>query len=289
MARVEPALSKSKSSKGSAAVRRHFRRLLAYVLQERRLLVLSVVFGVLGLCLPFAYPLIIGAAIDHVIAPQPIGGALPTHAERVQWLNGLTLAAAIVAIAFGLVGYAKGHYTVLLGNRIVTRLRADLFEHFQKLSLQFYAKERTGGIVWRIAHEVNGVSGLLYAGVLLLGFDLVQFALAITLLVSISWPLALAVLSIMPLYLWVFRRYNPQVQAASEAVGRHISTISGTMHEQISAVALVKTYTAEEQEAARFLTNNDRHHAVLSQQSHLGHLMGASGDLLVHQIGRAHV
>ena len=52
---------------------RYFRRLLGYVWQEKRLVVLSVLFGVLGLCLPFVYPMLIGSAID-IFAKWPLVG-----------------------------------------------------------------------------------------------------------------------------------------------------------------------------------------------------------------------
>ena len=274
----------SPSSDGQPAgdIGRYLKRLARYVLAERRLLLLSIAFGIWGLCLPFVYPVIIGATIDKVVVPQPVNGVVPSLAERTHWLILLTGIATATALAFTIVGYAKGHFTLQLGNRIVTRLRADLFDHFQKLSLQFYAKERTGGIVWRIAHEVQGVNEIIYAGVLLLLFDLVQLTVAVALLFSISWRLALALLSTLPLYVLVFRRLNPRVQAASDTVGRHISQITGNVQEQFSAMALVKTYSAEEREAARFLADNQQHYRHVSRQSHLGHMMGAMSEFLIH-------
>lgn len=270
----------ARNSRGDTS--RYLKRLAKYVLAERRLLLLSIVFGVWGLCLPFAYPVIIGATIDHVVVPQPVNGIVPSMTERSNWLILLSGIGVVVALAFTVVGYAKGHYTMQLGNRIVTRLRADLFDHFQKLSLQFYAKERTGGIVWRISHEVQGVNEIIYAGVLLLLFDILQLSVAVALLFSISWRLALAVLSVLPLYLLVFKRLNPRVQAASDTVGRHISQITGNVQEQFSAMALVKTYSAEEREAARFLADNQQHFKHVSRQSHLGHMMGAMSEFLIH-------
>ena len=105
-----------------------------------------------------------------------------------------------------------------MGNHIITRVRHDLFEHFQKLSLQFYAKERTGGIVWRLVHDVHGVANLVYAGGLLLAFDVIQLVIATTLLAMISWKLALAVLALLPLYVLTFYFFNPRVRAASDLV-----------------------------------------------------------------------
>jgi ABC-type multidrug transport system fused ATPase/permease subunit len=260
----------------------YFARLFRYVLAEKRLALLSIVFGMAGLCLPFAYPMIIGSAIDTVILARPAHGVILDHAERVRWLQFLTAAAAMTAFAWAIVGYCKGHFTLQLGNHIVTRIRRDLFAHFHKLSLQFYAKERIGGIVWRLVHEVNGVTNVIYAGFLLLAFDVIQLALAMVLLISISWKLALAVTALLPLYVVTFLVFNPWLRRASDVVGRQIGHISANAHEQFSAMALVKTYNAEERESHRFMASNDQHLQNIVTQSHVGHAMGAISEVLVH-------
>ena len=155
---------------------RYFARLFRYTWAERRLMVLSILFGVVGLCLPFVYPLLIGRVIDTVILAHPVPSAAAD--PRLHRLLLITAAAALTAIAWAIVGYCKGHFTLQLGNHVVTRIRRDLFVHLQKLSLQFYAKERTGAIVWRLVHEVNGVANVIYAGVLLLAFDVIQLTVA---------------------------------------------------------------------------------------------------------------
>ena len=173
-------------------------------------------------------------------------------------------------------------YTLQLGNHIITRLRHDLFEHFQKLSLQFYAKERTGGIVWRLVNEVNGVANIIYAGVLLLAFDAIQLMIATALLLSVSWQLALAVLCLLPFYGLTLYLMNPKVRAASDAVNRHLGQISGNVQEQFAAIALVKTYAAEERELAKFMADNERQLGFVLRQSHLGHAMGAASEGVIH-------
>jgi subfamily B ATP-binding cassette protein MsbA len=261
---------------------RYFRRLLGYVWQEKRLVVLSVLFGVLGLCLPFVYPMLIGSAIDTVVLGRPHDGVPPTFAQREHWLLILTLAGAATAVVWAAAGYSKGHFTLQLGNHIITRVRHDLFEHFQKLSLQFFAKERTGGIVWRLVHDVHGVANLIYAGGLLLAFDVIQLVIATLLLMSISWKLAIAVLALLPFYVLTFYFFNPRVRAASDLVNRHLGQITGDAQEQFAAVALVKAYAAEDRETEKFMKANERHLDFVLHQSHLGHTVGAVSELLVH-------
>ncbi len=184
--------------------------------------------------------------------------------------------------AWTVVGYGKGHFTLQLGNHIITRLRNDLFGHFQKLSLQFYAKERTGGIVWRLVSEVNGVANIIYAGMLLLVFDIAQLAFAIYLLLWLNWKLAMAVLVLLPFYGWTLYKMSPAVRSASDAVSRHMGQVSGNVQEQFAAMSLVKTYAAEDRETARFQTENQKQLKFVLHQSHLGHAMGALSDGVIH-------
>ena len=260
----------------------YFYRLFQYTWREKRLVFLSVLFGILGLCLPFVFPMIIGSAIDTVVLARPRNGVVPTMAQREHWLMWLTLAGAVTAVVWAAAGYSKGHFTLQLGNHIITRVRRDLFEHFQKLSLQFYARERTGGIVWRLIHDVHGVANLLYAGGLLLLFDVAQLVIATVLLASISTKLALAVLSLFPFYVLTFYFFNPRVRSASDLVNRHLGQITGDAQEQFSAMALVKAYAGEERETARFMKANRQHLKFVLRQSHLGHAVGAVSEFLVH-------
>jgi ABC-type multidrug transport system fused ATPase/permease subunit len=261
---------------------KYFKALGHYVWAERRLMFLSTLFGIAGLCLPFAFPAIIRAVTDKVIQGVGPGGVHLSDAERMRELVMLTVMAALTALGFTIVGYSKGHFTLQLGNHIITRLRHDLFQHFQKLSLQFYAKERTGGIVWRLVNEVNGVANIIYAGVLLLVFDAVQLVIATILLLMLSWKLALAVLFLLPIYGLTLYLMSPRVRAASDAVNRHLGQISGNVQEQFSAIALVKTYGAEDRELDRFMADNDKQLNLVLHQSHLGHAMGAASEGVIH-------
>ncbi len=255
---------------------KYFRRLLAYVWTEKQLLAVALAFGVPGILLPFAYPKIIGMMIDQVIVAHP--SAMVASGRLLKF----TILAALTAIAWTVVGYGKGHYTLQLGNHIITRLRNDLFEHFQKLSLQFYAKERTGGIVWRLVQEVNGVANIVYAGILLVAFDAAQLLIASYLLLSLNWKLALAVLCLLPFYGWTLYRMSPAVRKASDDVSRHMGQVSGNVQEQFAAMALVKTYAAEDRETAKFRKENKRQLDFVLHQSKLGHAMGAASDGVIH-------
>jgi subfamily B ATP-binding cassette protein MsbA len=270
------------ASSSSARTRQYFRRLLSYAMAYKGLLLLTVITGVIGFAVTFVYPRLIGLLIDHVIAPRPENGSFPDYKTRLHYLKELTAAGVATAILFALSGYGRGHFNFKLAHRIVAHMRRDLFDHLQRLSLHFYAHQRTGTIVWRLIHEVHGVASIIHAGIILVFLDLATLVLAVTLLFTISWKLTLAVLVVLPLYVLTFKLLNPAVRRASETVSIHFGKISGNVQEQLAGMALIKTYAAEERESTRFRNDNEEHYWYVVHQSHLGHLVGAASEMLIH-------
>ncbi len=250
-------------------------RLLSYVRLHRVFAVLTVFFGVLGFLLSFAYPWIIGNVVDLVLGN---GGLEARRGALVK----LSVLAGIVAVLHAVVVYGRGHFNVRLGDAIVTDLRKELFEHLQKLSMRFYARQRGGAILARLLHDVQDATAIIYMGVFVAAMDAVQLLIAVYLLCNISWKLTVACALLFPLYALVFWTMNPRVRRASERVHGKLAFIAGNMSEQLAGQALVKTYTAEEREARRFSGDVTEHHSLVVAQSHEGHLVASSGEVLVH-------
>ncbi len=252
--------------------------LLGYARPHVKYVWLTIGFGVLGFALSFAYPWIIGSVIDLAISPA----SPKSVADRGPALTRLTELAALTAILHALVVYGRGHFNVHLGDGIVTDIRKRLFEHLQTLSLRFYTKERTGSILARVLYDVQEATSLIYVGLIVAGLDAAQLIIAFVLLAAISTKLTIACAAVFPLYAVVFAIMNPRVRWASERMRAQLSHISGNVAEQLSGQTLVKTYAAEQREAQRFGRDAARHHELVVAQSHEGHLIASSGEVLVH-------
>ena len=260
------------------------RRLLSQALRYRWLLLFAVVVNLFNLSLTFAIPWLIGTTLDYVVAPDgaKFGGSLPSFEQRMHWLGMLTMGGVATAFAIGTLGYLRGHYTLKLGNRIVVDLRKDLFEHLQRLSLQFYAKERTGSIVSRLMNDIQAAGNLINGGILLVIMDFIQTAVALGLLISISWQLTVASIGIMPLYLMIFRMFNTRMRTASERVQTQVSKISGSVQERLSSIAMVKVNNADFRENARFAAETEEHYGRLVEQSAVSNFVSAMSEALIN-------
>jgi ABC-type multidrug transport system fused ATPase/permease subunit len=133
-----------------------FKTLFSYAKRYKTLLAVTVLMGLMGFAVTFVFPWMIGNAMDHVISPRPgLHGELPSMASRKHWLGLLTIVGAITAFCSAIAVYGRGHMTVKLGNRIITDLRQELFDHLNRLSLHFYAKESSGAILSRLINEIQ--------------------------------------------------------------------------------------------------------------------------------------
>ena len=259
-----------------------FRRLLKQALRYRALLTLAVVANLGNLALTFVIPWLMGSAIDHVVAPESSKFGAPTFEQRMSWLSFLLMIGVATAFLIGAFGWARGHYTLKLGNRIVVDLRQDLFEHLQRLSLHFYAKEKTGSIVSRLINDIQAAGNLINGGILLVVMDFIQTGVAIALLLSISWRLTLASVGILPLYLLAFKLFNTRVRTASERVQSQISKISGSAQERLASIAMVKANNADFRENARFAADSEEHFGRLVEQGSVSNFVSAMSEALIN-------
>jgi ABC-type multidrug transport system fused ATPase/permease subunit len=258
---------------------RPLRALLRYLPRHQRDAWLTVVFGVLGFLLSFAYPWIIGSIVDLIARQSSDGTGSQALIDELWWLAELS---ALTGVLHALVVYGRGHCNIRLGEAIVTDLRRDLYAHLQSLSVRFYTRERTGAILARVLHDVQDATSLLYMGVLVAAMDASQLLIAMVLLAQLSGKLALACAAVFPLYGWAFVVMNPQVRDASLQVRQQLGSISGNMAERLAGQALIKTCTAERREECKFSQEVQRHLELSVEQSHRGHLVSALGELLVH-------
>ncbi len=260
---------------------RYVRRFFAYALDYRWLLAAAIFSGLSKFGLNYTFPWLIGTATDTVI--RPVGDAAAwTDSQRVGHLEWLLLLGVVLSLAHGTSTYFRGFLSAKLGSRIIRDLRQDLFDHLHRLSLHFYAKERTGSIVSRLITDIQTASQIVNGGLISLVMDIFSLVVGVVLLVSIDWRIAVAALAVMPLYAVTFKLLNPRVKKASAAVQSQISKISGTAQEKLAGIALVKTYAAERRESDRFKEDTEEHYDRVIQQSTLAQSVSSISETLVH-------
>jgi ABC-type multidrug transport system fused ATPase/permease subunit len=199
---------------------------------------------------------------DHIIVPPRRAAA--AAANGTGWLASLgagdattalflcCLGLVLVALLAGACAYGQQVITTRIGHHIVDRLRAGLFDHVQRLSLDFHHRSRSGETLSRITADTNALRDA-YAEFVLLSTTHTLSTLGMgVILVMVNWKLGLLAVAAFPVLFVFLHRRLEQVKQRARAHRHEEGRLAGRISEILGAVTLVQAFGREDQEKARF-------------------------------------
>jgi len=229
-------------------------RLLHYLRPHRGHVALAVLLLLFTSLVQLAGPWLTKVAIDRYIERRDLDGL-----TRI----GLLYLAVLVA-GFGLQ-YSQVYLTQLIGQRVMHRLRTQLFAHLQRLSLTFFDHNPVGRLMTRVNNDVQVLSDLFSSGVVMIFGDLFLLLGIMIAMLVMNWPLALATFSAIPLLFvsaWLFRRY---VRKAYRAIRTQVGRIQAFLQEHVVGMRIVQLFTREERSFDIFREHNLKHYRAQIQ------------------------
>ncbi|MCP4723517.1 MAG: ABC transporter ATP-binding protein [bacterium] len=151
----------------------------------------------------------------------------------------------------GVFVYSKEYLMNSVIQKIVKRLRDQLFSHLLRMKMEFFEKGKTGEIMSRLTNDVQIIEQSLGSMVVLIQ-SFVTSLIFITALLYTDWKLTLFALAIFPGTGFVIRMFARAIRKASRKIMAKIADINAFLQESISAVKIIKTYNREEYEEERF-------------------------------------
>jgi len=184
--------------------------------------------------------------------------------ERLLPVGALETFFAVMAILFAayvlkaLMTFTVNYWGHLMGARIETDIRRDLFTHMQELSFSFYDKNRTGHLMSRVTGDLFEITELAHHGPEDLFISVVTLVGAFTVLCTVQWKLALAVCSIIPLFLVFSVFQRRRMMSASLEVKQKLAGINGELESSISGMRTAKAFANEGAENGKFTRSNNQ-------------------------------
>jgi ATP-binding cassette subfamily B protein len=214
---------------------------VGYVLRNRGLYGLWLLVSVVYVAGWVAVPKLVGWCVDAVGEGLPAGEV----AERVAWLVGIALAAAVVRFFTRTLVFNAAR-------EIEYELRNDVFSHLLKLPQSFYFRWRTGDIMSRCVNDINAVRLLMGVGLLNMVQTPMLYAAVIGVMLSMNVKLALLVLLPYPLFVVIARTLGRSIHHWSMLTQEGLAEASNQLQETISGIAVVKAYGMEGLTERRF-------------------------------------
>lgn len=226
---------------------RLFRYLLAY--KKQVILVLFIMAVCVGITL--LNPLIVERAIDVNIKQKDWNGL---------WKLGIF--AAVVNIVLVLMIKARMYIMSKVSNQVLLVIREELYSHIQTLSFQFFDSRPTGKILARIIGDVNSLKDVLSNSVTTLIPDFITVASVLIIMFLKNWKLAAAALCSLPLMLAGVWFVQTKAHVRWQLHRKKGSNVNAFVHEDISGMYIVQSFSAEEETQEAFLDLLEEHRST---------------------------
>lgn len=236
-----------------------FRRFRSQIIAEKRLIAVSLA-GLAGeVAMRLLEPWPLKFVIDHVLDPSRSTGKIYPGLANASPIALVTMSAAAIVVFGGLralFAYANTVGLAIVGNRVLTQVRADLYRHLQALSLSFHHRARTGELIVRVMSDIGMLKDATVSALLpFLTNVLIVIGMTVVML-KMDWRLALLALIPLPLF-WIRTiQLTKRLRQVSRDQRKREGAMAATASESISAIKVVKALSLEEVFARAFSAQN---------------------------------
>ncbi|QYN39061.1 ABC transporter ATP-binding protein/permease [Pseudonocardia sp. DSM 110487] len=196
-----------------------------------------------------ASPFLLRAVIDDALPHQNL--------TLLVWLVIGMVAVAAVTAAMGVV---QAWISTNVGQKVMHRLRTDVFTHLQRQSIAFFTRTRTGEVQSRITNDIGGMQTVVTSTATSLASNLTTVVATLVAMLALSWQLTLVSLLVLPPSIWLTRRVARMRRAITAAQQRELADLNVVIEEglSISGVQLTKTLGTGPALVQRFSASSER-------------------------------
>ncbi|MFD1365933.1 ABC transporter ATP-binding protein [Actinoplanes sichuanensis] len=225
------------------------RRIGALFIGHRRQLAVVVAVIVLSSIISMGSPFLLREVID-VALPQ----------SDVRLLILLVAGMVGIAAATSALGVVQTWISTTVGQRVMHRLRTQVFAHLQRQSVGFFTRTRTGEVQSRITNDIGGMQQVVTSTATSVAANLTTVIATLVAMTALSWQLTLVSLVALPPAIYWTRRVARMRQAITAQRQRELADLNVIIDEglSISGIQLAKTMGAGGQLTERFTASSAR-------------------------------
>jgi ATP-binding cassette subfamily B multidrug efflux pump len=227
--------------------RRALTRLAMYLSPYRAALVLVLAFVLVYILLGLLEPYLIGRAIDRYISTRQING-----------LSRLAILLLIVYLFDNGFQAASSWTMARISQDALGRLRRDLFEHLQKLSIAFFDSHTAGELMSRLTNDIDAINQAVSQNVVSLVASVLSLVGIVIAMFVLNMWLALSALLVVPIMFWFTQFVAGYTRKGFRDLQKELGEINGVMEESISGQRVVKAFRRSDLAIERFRASNQK-------------------------------
>ena len=217
------------------------KRFIHYYKPHKKMLVLDMLAALMISVIGMVYPIVTNRMLNEYI---------PNKMYSTIVVAGIIVLALYVIRL--LLRYFVQYYGHLIGVRMQSHMRRDLFAHLQRLPYRFYDNNETGRIMTRITSDLFEVAELAHHGPENILICSAMIILSFVYLASIDWILTLIIFACVPILVLVSAHYRKAMKQAFNDRRKSNATINAAVESSITGIRVTKAYTNAEAEMEKF-------------------------------------
>lgn len=216
-------------------------RLIGYLRAYRKRGAVAIFFLIIGAALGLVFPWVMQNLVDTVL-----------RRGNIKELNRIAILLGSTFLARAVFNYVQSYQLSYIGERIVTDIRRQVYDHLQQLSLRFYTNRRVGEILSRLASDVTLVRAALTNNLASLLSQLLIFIGSLILMLALNWRLTMLILGITPAITILAVLFGGRLRRMSTEVQDRLANSNAMAQETLNGMRVVKAFAREQYEADRY-------------------------------------
>ena len=222
------------------------RRLARYALPYRRALLFVIVLAAVGTGVGLAGPYLIGRGVDAI-----------ARGAGMEALFRIILAMIGVYVVSWLANASQGWIVAGVAQKMMQKLRGELFDHMQTLSLRFFDSRTSGELMSRLTNDMDAVSRVLSQNVSQLFSGVLTLVGVLVIMFVLNPLLALGTMVAFPLMIGLVGLVGSKTRKAFRSYQKDLGTLNGILEETYSGQRVVMAYGQQETALRKFDEANE--------------------------------
>ena len=161
----------------------------------------------------------------------------------------------LVFFSMGILRYAQNFLVGSIGQKIVMRLRNEIYGNLQNLSLSYFERNKTGQtgqLISRILSDIDAIQFLFAAGIFEMILEPMVVVVGFIWGMMLNWKLTLFFFLVFPFIAFPINLFTRKLRHVNTEIMNRVADITGVLEETLSAVKVVKAFGMEKYEIDRF-------------------------------------
>jgi len=187
-------------------------------------------------------------------------GAFVQLNPEILWL--IPSGAVVLFIVRGIGDFVSNYFPGQVGRQVVKSLRQEVFAHYMRLPTAFLDRQQSGHVLSKFTYNIELVAAAATNAAISLIRDSLTIVGLIVYIFVMNWRLASFSLLVAPFIAGLMQVANRLFRRYSTRIQNSMGDVTRVAKESIEAHRLIKIFSAEEHQAARFEVVNERNRAT---------------------------